>query len=169
MKKKIGIASITLLIIIGGVLFLNRQKLFPPKKVHFHAGFQVYVDGKLQDFSDVKYMDLQPCTQDNLNTDEQEAKAHLHEGVGDVVHVHRLGATWNDLFTNMHFSFDKTKPIEGYINGKKVDTVLSQQIKPYDSLVLFIGPHGPVQDYLPKAVTIAHIKKIESTSELCSS
>ena len=169
MKTKIGIACIILLIITCGVIFFTRQRLFLPKKVHFHAGFQVYDDGKLQDFSDVKYMDLEPCTQNNLNADEQEAKAHLHEGVGDVVHVHRLGAMWNDLFINMHYPIDKTKQIEGYINGKKISSVLSQQIKPYDSLVLFIGTHGPVQGYLSHAVTTAHIKKIESTSELCSS
>lgn len=51
-------------------------------------------------------MDLQPYWLRALQQNEQLAKAHLHEGIGDVVHIHRRGATWNNWFHSIHFSID---------------------------------------------------------------
>ena len=31
------------------------------EEVHYHAGFQVYIDNKLQDFAKLKYMSIKPC------------------------------------------------------------------------------------------------------------
>src|SRR5579859_6797962 len=128
-------------IVLAGSFFIYR-KLTQPKVVHFHAGFQVYVDGKLQDYSDQKYMSLLPCGKAyNEPALEQAEKAHLHNQVGDVVHVHRIDATWGDLFTNMRISFDKAKPIVGYVNGKEVKDILQQPIHPFDRVIILIGSH----------------------------
>jgi len=167
--KKIILISVIFLIAIGVTLFFNKQKLFSPKKIHYHAGFQVYVDGKLQDFSDTRYMNLAPCNGHENHGNDQEEKAHLHENVGDVVHVHRENVTWNDLFINLHFPFDSSKGIEGYSNGKKINTILQQTIKPYERVIIFIGKHENISTYLPHAVTKQHIQDVEKTSELCGS
>src|ERR1700730_17097255 len=100
--KKIIIAFLIFAILAATAVIILPKTILKPKPVHFHAGFQVYVDDKLQDFSDFKYMHEAPCTVNgkpltNNHVDEQIEKAHLHDQIGDVVHVHRLGATWSDL------------------------------------------------------------------------
>lgn len=163
--KRFFIIGIILLIIIFGVVFLAKN-LSKPKVVHFHAGFQVYKNGVLQDYSGFQYMSLLPCGKVYTDpADEQLEKAHLHNNIGDVVHVHREGATWGDLLKNINVSF--AIPPTGYINGEKIATILSQPIRPYDSLILFEGKHKAVSEYLPHAVSIKHIKLIEKISENC--
>lgn len=148
---------------VGGV-YLYRF-ISQPKAIHFHAGFQVYIDGTLQDYSDQKYMSLLPCGKVYADPAlEQAEKAHLHDQIGDVVHVHRSGATWGDLFHNMRVSFDPKKPILGYVNGKPLSNILQQPIHPYDIAIILVGTHGNVQDYLKHQVTIAQIMKIEKGS-----
>ena len=151
---------ITALIILLGGFFLYK-KLTTPKIIHFHAGFQVYVNNVIQNYSDQKYMSLLPCGKVyNSPQLEQQERAHLHDQVGDVVHVHRVGATWADLFKNMHVSFGN-EPIVGYIRGKKVNNIMTQPIHPYDQAIILVGKHGPISNYLKNQVTIAHILKIE--------
>jgi hypothetical protein len=170
--KKIIIA-ILLLIIVGTVsVVILPQTLLKPKPVHFHAGVQVYKDEKLQDFSNFKYMHEAPCTVNgkpvqNAHEDEQGEKAHLHDHVGDVVHVHRINATWGDLFTNIKYPLDE-KAV-AYVNGKQISNILEQKIQPYESVVIFVGKHTDDQKYLKNAVTKKHIQDIEHRSETCSS
>lgn len=170
MIKRVLISIVILLILIAGVIFLKNKLTPPAKVVHYHAGFQVYVDGKLQDFSDIKYMHVKPCTnhkEKEEHEDEQEEKAHLHDGIRDVVHVHRDNATWRDLFINIHYSFNSSQSAESYVNGKRVLDILNQKINPYDSLVLLLGKHGNVKDYIKNKVTKEHIQKTEKRSESC--
>jgi hypothetical protein len=166
---KIGIGIV---ILIAGTVILQKT-IIKPKDVHFHAGFQVYVDDKLQNFSDFAYMHEKPCTVNGKplpgsNTNEQEEKAHLHDQIGDVVHVHRESATWNDLFINIKYPIDPKNSV-GYINAKKDIDFLNRKIEPYDSLVVFIGKHADDRKYLKTAVTKDRIKQIEKKSETCSS
>lgn len=173
------LAIITLLIIfgvgVGGYYYYTKQvskSETTEKTVHFHAGFQVYKEGALVDFSGLRYMHEKPCTTDGSESekheDEQIEKAHLHDRVGDVVHVHKEHVKWSDLFNNLKYSVEPQK-VEGYLNGKQINNILDKEIKPYDSLVLFIGEHVDVQSYLSKAVTKANMQEAEKKSENCGS
>lgn len=148
------------------------KKYTTPKNVHYHAGFQVYVDAELQDFSDNKYMHENPCTVNGKpveteHGDEQIEKAHLHDHIGNVVHVHRDSATWNDLFTNIGYEFPKSKDLNSFVNGKEVDDIFNYPIKPYDSVVLFLGKQENKKEPLGKAVQRDAILREESKSETC--
>ena len=168
MKKRIVLLLLVLIFLgLGGYFYY--EQFLKPQVVHYHAGFQVYVDGKLQDFSGLKYMHVVPCTTDDhkAEVDEQEEKAHLHDFVGEVAHVHRSNATWGDLFTNIKFRVDSSKSVVAYVNGEKVDGILHYPIKAYDSLVLFIGKHGDVEEYLKKAVKKEYVQKVEKKSDGC--
>ena len=124
--------------------------------IHYHAGFVVYIDGVKQDYSDYKYMNFVPCSQHDEKksaAEEQIEKAHLHDGVGDVVHVHRSGSTWGDLFKNIGVTLPSDLAI------------LKQTIEPNSSIVITIGKEvGNLEK-----VTLEHIKEVESKSELCAS
>ncbi len=153
--------------------FMLKAKYFPPKAIHYHAGFIVIKNNKIEDFSGIQYMHAKPCGNAPANEKETEAeqqieKAHLHDFVGDVVHVHREGAAWKDLFTNLAYKIDYAD-VEGYINGKKIPDFQNQPIKPYDSLVIFNGKNENITRYLKQAVTKSHIEQVEKKSDNCGS
>jgi len=168
-KMKRIIWPLFIIIIIFGLGFFGFRKLTAPKIVHFHAGFKVFVDGKMQDFSDPIYMNVEPCSVHAQAGNNQAEKAHLHDGNGDVVHVHRSNAVWGDLFKNINYKFPASKPIAAYINGKKIDQVFTYPIKPYDSLIILVGNHLSPDGYLGQAVTVSRIKQVEKLSETCGS
>jgi hypothetical protein len=152
----------------------NSEKEESAKDIHYHAGFQVYIDGKLQDFSGNEYMHETPCTVDGKpvenseHADEQLEKAHLHDHTGDVAHVHREGAVWGDLFTNIHYQFPKEKKIKVFAHGKEIESLEDYPIIPNDSVVILIGEYESPDEYLENSVTPEKIKEVEKKSETCS-
>jgi hypothetical protein len=165
--------TVLFLVVLTWFGIVLKDKLTKPQKVHFHAGFIVVKDNKKVDFSDGIYMNFRPCT--NNDTEEvltpallQLEKAHLHDNIPDVVHSHIVGAKWRDLFTNIKYSVDYTN-MTAFINGKKVNDFQNKEIKPYDSLVLFIGQNNDTNSFLSQAVTKEHIQQIEKKSESCGS
>lgn len=169
MLKKLILAAI-FIILISGVIYLKKGSFSKQKAitaVHYHAGFLVYIDGKVQDFSDLKYMHIMPCTDENVahDEDEQLEKAHLHDGIGDVVHIHRPNVVWRDLFKNLDYSFDQNKKLTSYLNGAETSDLLSQPIVPYDSVIFISGDSKGVD--IEKYVTKEHIEETEKKSENC--
>lgn len=171
MKKYFYIIWAVLLVAVLGVtgFFVAKKQmpsLFAPKELHYHAGFVVFENNKKVDFSDFKYMSVKPCSVKETSEpeDDQMEKAHLHDNVGDVVHVHRENAYWHDLFTNLKYPIDYSKTT-GYINGKEVADWQNQKIQSYDSLVVFIGEND--KKHLKEAVTKEHIQLTEKKSENC--
>ena len=138
--------------------------------VHYHAGFIVVKDNRQENFADFKFMKFEPCTVDNGNNhqeseeDKQLEKAHLHDNIGDVVHVERNGAKWKDLFTNIKYGLNYSEA-EAYINGNKVSGFQNRPIEAYDSLVVFIGTRNDFDQFLSKTVTREHIQEAESKDE----
>lgn len=156
-------------IVLAAIIALIYVEYFMPVKAHFHAGFQVYVDGSLVDFSGTDHMKETPCVIPGakIKEDEQMEKAHLHNGVGNVVHSHRTRAKWKDLFINSKYSFDEQKPMIAYVNGLRVKNILNYPIIPYDSVIILVGQHGEVSQYLEKAVTKDQVIIVENQGESC--
>lgn len=167
MKKLMLIVA--LIIILGGLFYLI-SKNQDPKDRHIHAGFKVYIDGKMQDFSSGKYMSLILCEEkdDHRKKTKQEIqieKAHLHGNVGDVVHSEIEGAVWGDLFKNINYKFDSSKVVESYVNDKKVSNILAYSINAYDSVVILVGKSD--KKLLKNAVTKEKIREVERETETC--
>lgn len=166
------IIIIGLLIVVSIPVFTNLRKDTPTKKTHYHAGFVVFKDNNQIDFSDFKHMVIKPCTVDNKDKkesreDDQIEKVHLHDLVGDVVHVERENAKWSDLFTNLKFTIDY-KNTTVYLNGKKVNNFQNLIIHPYDSLMVLIGS-SDYKALSSKAVSKKHIKDVEERIGDCGS
>jgi hypothetical protein len=164
MKKRVIVISIVAvsIFVVGFMIFKNT-----PNKVHYHAGFLVYVDGVREDFSDPKYDKISPCTAPGakINEDAQLEKAHLHDKIGDVVHVESAGAVWGDLFKNIHYAFNKNTPVHGFINGTEIPNILTYPINAYDSVIFVVGSTSGVD--LTKTVTKAHIIEVEKKGDSC--
>lgn len=167
--KKLVISLFIFLILLGvGISLYSKFFTKPLKVVHYHAGFLVYKDNKLVDFKKPEYMHEKPCKlhpDPNEQVDEQIEKAHLHDFVSDVVHVHREPVYWRDLFTNLKYSIPHDA--EGYLNGKKVSDILNTQIHPYDTIIILIGKHGDIKQYLTHQVSKVYIQEKEKGSEQC--
>ena len=174
MKKSYLAAFVALdIIVITGValwFWKNDGFAYDKKPIHYHAGFQVYVDNQKQDFSDFKYMHVNPCGDDHrdevTSESEQLEKAHLHDGNGDVVHIHREAAIWNDLFQNINYTLPAD--VQGYINGQFVPQVLSMPIIENASAVFLVGENIDIPAKVALRVTQDRIKEVEAMSEKCA-
>lgn len=168
--SKIIVGIIILIIVPLAIFFGIKNRSSENDGVHLHAGFQVYVDGELQDFKDLKYMNFVPCgehDEEKTPEEEQMEKAHLHDFIDDVVHVHREGATWGDLFKNMKYDIN---PQQVYINGDLFEgDFMNHEINAYDSVLILQGEVSDIDQKLQNAVTKEHIIETEKKSEYCAS
>lgn len=158
------------LLLITSLTLLAANLLYRPqaKPVHYHAGFRIYLNGQLQDYSDARYMNFVACTDHAVRksaAEEQLEKAHLHDSVGDVVHVHRQGAVWGDLFRNLGVVIPAGTSVRGFLDGKMIASPLSRPIIADQSYILIVGdsPATPPDQPIPQA----HIQAIAARSELC--
>jgi hypothetical protein len=174
MSRAIAVSLVvSLLILLVGGFFT--WKFFHPPTVytHIHAGFHIYVGDQKQDFSGPRYMSLIPCSEGKKKltpAENQLEKAHLHDQVGDVVHVHHQGATWGDLLRNIDFAVDPNKSLVAYSNGQPIDNLFTRKIHDQESVVVIIGDdHGETELHLKNRVTAERIAEVEQASELCGS
>lgn len=172
-KKLLFVVLILIAVGLSATAFFvakkTASKIVEKEKIHYHAGFIVFENGKKLDFSDTKYMFIKPCTldgeEDETTEDSQLEKAHLHDSVGDVVHIEEEGAVWSDLFTNIKFTVDYSK-VTAFINDQKVSGLETQPISSNDSLVLFLG--NVDEKLLSQAVTTQYIEDTAKKSTTCS-
>lgn len=168
-KKLLLLIGLFVIILAGTASVFVSKKLLTSQKTHYHAGFIVFQNNKKLSFSDFKYMYEKPCTlkgkEDKTNENDQLEKAHLHDNVGDVIHIERSGAHWKDLFTNINYPINYGKAT-GYINGQKANNFQNLHINPDDSLVLFIGSNDVKADLL-QAPTKEYIEQMGKKSKTC--
>lgn len=139
MKKILLLLSTTIILIIAFVVYRTLQ--VPEVPIHYHANFAVFINGRQINFADPNYMHLAPCVANNTKVSFNKLdNVHLHDQVGNVVHIHQAGIVWNDLFTSIHYTLDKETgnvPVSYYLNGKKVEkSVLSKVIGKQDKLLI---------------------------------
>src|SRR3989338_3813330 len=116
-------------------------------------------------------MHIEPCSDEDIKEEatspehEQIEKAHLHDGIGDVVHVHREGAVWRDLFENLSYAFES--PPVGYRDGQKIDSILNEPIKIYDRVLFVIGETSELDALAASVLSVKRIKEVETQGENC--
>lgn len=165
MKVKF-IQAIVVLTIVGICIYI----FFPRGKtpsVHYHAGFKVFSDGILVDLGAPQYMHLEYCAVDGKEEAQNNKveKAHLHDGIGDVVHIHSKNVKWIDLFDDINYHFPKERTIQGYRNGRKVEDILHQTVQPNESIIIVVGDRKKIS--LNDYVTTTHIRDVEQRGENC--
>lgn len=86
-----------------GVLVILAIRFFTykPVQVHYHANFAVYINGQRQEFKGPQYyQEVAICSSTNDITLPQQ-RAHMHDNVNSVIHVHDHAVTWGQFFENL--------------------------------------------------------------------
>ena len=149
-KAVIGITGILIgMLVILGIRFVSYE---PPKEVHYHANFAVYVDDKQEQFSNpLLYEEISECS---ISTEKKPGeRAHLHENIKDVVHVEDSAVTWGNFFQNINWNVSdkyldtsedllvntETKKVTYVLNGEEVSNITNKVIGDKDRLLVSYG------------------------------
>jgi hypothetical protein len=131
-----------------------RLVTFVDPRVHYHANFALYIDGVQDKFSDPSfYEEVSACSASEQN--KPESRVHLHENIGEVLHVHDQAATWGALFANLRYTLGNKilrtqdgkllvdgadgKRLRFVLNGQEINLVANQVIDSEDALVVDYG------------------------------
>lgn len=128
--------------------------LYQPGAVHYHANFALYVDGKRDEFKGPGYYEeVLACAADEHNEDDPMGRAHMHNNVNDVIHVHANAVTWSHFFANlgyhlgedvisdgrMIYTKDSNNKLTFILNGKTTDSITNKLIGNEDILLVNYG------------------------------
>lgn len=81
--------------VILGIRFLTYHE----ESIHYHANFAVYINGQREAFKNKIYYTETACTLETEITPME--RAHMHDGINDVVHVEDHAVTWGQFFENL--------------------------------------------------------------------
>lgn len=89
-------------VVLGAIVVLAvRFFTYSPVQVHYHANFAVYINGQREEFKGSRYyQEVAICSSTNGIATPQE-RAHMHDNVNSVVHVHDHAVTWGQFFENL--------------------------------------------------------------------
>jgi hypothetical protein len=95
-------ALLVLGIFVGCLVVLGiRYATYKPDQVHYHANFAVYLNGKRFEFKGPQYyQEVAICSSTNGIT-IPEQRAHMHDNINGVIHVHDHAVTWGQFFNNL--------------------------------------------------------------------
>lgn len=88
------------------VILVIRFLTYKPVHMHYHANFAVYINGQREQFKDPALYEESgsSCSEEQQMTPTE--RAHMHDNVNDVVHVHDHAVTWGQFFTNLGWVVD---------------------------------------------------------------
>ena len=82
------------------VLLAARFATYSPPRVHYHANFAVYINGQREEFKGAQYyQEVAVCTTSGITLPQQ--RAHMHDNINSVLHVHDHSVTWGQFFENL--------------------------------------------------------------------
>ena len=145
------------LIVGAAVIFGIRFAMYEPETVHYHANFAVFINGRQEKFSGARYyeetdiMSAPTCSTGTAGTPLE--RAHMHDGVYNVVHVEDHLVTWGNFFQNLGWGIgnnylattdsvlmpDEANTLVFMLNGKRVEDVSNTVIGDQDKLLVSFG------------------------------
>lgn len=152
-KKLMAAGSVGL--ILGVILILGERFVtyHPPKRVHYHANFAVYINGQREQFKDIFYYVDAGGTCNLQQKMTPYERAHLHDNINDVVHVEDEAVTWGQFFQNIGWVIDPKlvrtpdqllladsgNKLTFILNGEQTDKVINSVIGDKDRLLVDFG------------------------------
>jgi len=91
--------------LVAGVIIILaiRFATYTVSATHYHANFAVYINGQREQFKGPQYyQEVAACTVHGAIQPAQ--RAHMHDNINSVIHVHDDGVTWSQFFDNLGWS-----------------------------------------------------------------
>ncbi len=155
MKVNKRIAAAVLIGFAGGVFWLVALRFitYQPAETHYHANFALYINGRRDEFRNFTfYEEVQSCGTNDAGNPKH--RAHMHDQVNHVVHVHEPGVMWGHFFANLGYMLGDTlvktdggtylneqngNQLTFVLNGKATNTISNRLIKSQDVLLVSYG------------------------------
>jgi hypothetical protein len=154
-KKSTWIALVSGLLLGALALLAIRFATYHnPKGVHYHANFAMYIDGQRQQLNEPFYYEAVGAGCDPNEKMTPHERAHMHDNVNSIVHVHDSAVTWGNFFQNIGWVVDTSliedshgkiymadgqSKVTFILNGKTTDNVVNQVIGDQDRLLVSFG------------------------------
>lgn len=146
------IYSLTLVLLGVFILGLVRFIFVHDHHTHYHANFALYINGQKDEFNSFTYYEEVTACSDSSKMNPK-SRAHMHNNVNSIVHVHDDAVTWGHFFSNLGYVFHdnllitpkgRYEPVDdkkfSYIlNGEKVKNISDKVIKSEDTLLINFG------------------------------
>ncbi len=146
-----GLLIATLCIL--GIRFVTYSK---PAHTHYHANFSLFINGERTEFKASHYYEeVAACSAEG--TLQPAQRAHMHDEINSVIHVHDDAVTWQQLFNNIGWTLgadfivtdtrkmylaNETDKLNIVLNGQNLTdltSIANQTIKDEDRLLLSFG------------------------------
>ena len=141
-----------LLLIVVLLVALRLLVITGQQAVHYHADFQVYINGQREAFDNFSYYEeISACSADYRGN--PASRTHMHDNVPSVIHVHDRAVTWGHFMSNLGFQLSnrvlETRQdvyIDGgsgrlrfILNGQPANYVANRIIESEDVLLIDFG------------------------------
>jgi len=144
-------------LLLGALIILVvRLATYTPPSTHYHANFALYINGQREEFKGPQYYEeVAACTSHGPIQPAQ--RAHMHDNINSVVHVHDDGVTWQQFFNNLGWTLapnfiqdaqqklyveDDTNKLNVMLNGQNLTdltNIANQTIRDRDRLLISYG------------------------------
>lgn len=125
--SKIWLAAVGGLVLGALIILSIRFFAYNANHIHYHANFAVYLNGQSEQFKSPSYYEEETACKAEGSMTPQD-RAHMHDAVNNVVHVHDNAVTWGQFFNNLGWSvgkdFIETRDRLYQNNGKAVLNVI---------------------------------------------
>jgi len=144
-------AFFSLGILVGlSILALARFISYQPP-THYHANFAVFINGERDKFDGPGFYEaVTACTTNDTLTPAH--RAHMHNHVNNVTHVHEPAVTWGMFFENIGYSIGAhhlatntkiysetdSQAVRFILNGEELDSVTNKVIESEDQLLVSV-------------------------------
>jgi len=184
-RKKTWLLTLLLGVLVGIAGFIvYRAAVAKSPFVHYHANFGVFINGEQQKFAGPGYYE-EVTTCNVHNADDVKSRAHMHDNINHVVHVHDHGVTWGDFFNNIGYTVGDKVISDGsnvyvdgqdgnaltfMLNGQRVTTVADLVIKSEDVLLVNYGADNDqaLQQHYAAIPKDAHHYNVTADPAACS-
>jgi hypothetical protein len=124
------------------------------KGVHYHANFGLYINGQREQLKDAFYYEEESSSCDAQEKMTPHERAHMHDNVNSIIHIHDNAVTWGNFFQNIGwvvdnnlvetpqgkmYLADSSNKVSYILNGKATDNVINQVIGDQDRLLVNFG------------------------------
>lgn len=99
--KNVWFVLITGIFIGALVVLAIRLVTYKPTQVHYHANFALYINGQREEFKGAQYYQEVAVCSTTTDIATPLERAHMHNNVNSVLHVHDHAVTWGQFFENL--------------------------------------------------------------------